>query len=298
MTRKARDDIALRPARPGDIEQFDRLWAEADREDPSPTDDSRPLYAHELTTGTVWVASRGDRIVGMAASLTRGGVTVLAELAVAADVQDHGLGRRLLAAVMPADDTERCTLSSSDRRAIGLYARSGMTPRWPVYELRAERFDLNALDAGVEVAVAAVDDPAFIAWDARACRRHRPQDLAFVTDELAAQPLWFQRGGATVGYALVPQRMADEPKQSGMYALGPLGVADPADACACVAAALAWARPRARAVRLDVPAPHPALAQLLEAGFRIVEDDHMFCSSSAAMAAALASYLPTFAEIY
>ena len=85
-----------------------------------------------------------------------------------------------------------------------------------------------------------------------------------------------------MGYALVPQRMADEPKQSGMYALGPLGVADPADAGACVAAALEWARPRARAVRLDVPAPHPALAQLLEAGFRIVEDDHMFCSSSAA----------------
>ena len=298
MTPDGPSDIELRPARESDIAQFDRLWAEAEREEPSPTDDSQSLYAHELATGTVWVAALGDRIVGMAAALTRSDMAVLAELAVAADVQDRGLGRRLLAAVMPDDVPERFTLSSRDRRAIGLYARGGMTPRWPVYELRAEQFDLRSLDGGVDVAVAAVDDPAFIAWDARVGKRHRPRDLAFVADELAAQPLWFRRGGVTVGYGLVAQRMADEPKQSGMYGLGPLGVADPDDAGACVAAALAWARPRARAVRFDVPAPHPALPQLLQAGFRIVEDDHVFCSSSAATAADLASYLPTFAEIY
>ncbi|MCY3783387.1 MAG: GNAT family N-acetyltransferase [Chloroflexi bacterium] len=298
MTPDGLGDIELRPAREGDITQFDRLWAEAEREDPSPDDDSLPLYAHELTTGAVWVAARGDRVVGMAAALIRGDVAVLAELAVAADVQDRGIGRRLLAAVMPADVPERFTLSSRDRRAVGLYARVGMTPRWPVYELRAEQFDLQSLDGGVEAAVAAVDDPAFIAWDARVGKRHRPQDLTFVANEVAAQPLWFRRGGATVGYGLVAQRMADEPKQSGTYALGPLGVGDPADAGACVAAALKWARPRARAVRLDVPAPHPALAPLLEAGFRIVEDDQVFCCSSAATAADLASYLPTFVEIY
>jgi len=291
-------DIELRPACESDITQFDRLWAEADREDPPTTDESLPLYAHELATGNVWVAARGGRIVGMAAALTRGDVAVLAELAVSADVQDRGIGRRLLEAVMPADVPERFTLSSRDRRAVGLYARAGMTPRWPVYELRAEQFDLRSLDGGVEVAVAAVDDPAFMAWDASVGKRHRPQDLAFVANEVAAQPLWFRRGGATVGYGLVAQRMADEPKQSGTYGLGPLGVADPADAGACVAAALAWARPRARAVRMDVPAPHPALPQLLEAGFRIVEDDHVFCCGSAATAADLASYLPTFAEIY
>lgn len=298
MTPDGLGDIELRPARESDITQFDRLWAEAEREDPPTTDESLPLYAHELTTGTVWVAARGSRIVGMAAALTRGDVAVLAELAVSADVQDRGLGRRLLTAVMPADVPERFTLSSRDRRAIGLYARAGMTPRWPVYELQAEQFDLKSLDGGGEVAVAAVDDPAFIAWDAQASKRHRPQDLAFAAGELAAQPLWFRRGDATVGYGLVAQRMVDEPKRSGTYGLGPLGVADPADAGACVAAALAWARPRARAVRLDVPAPHPALAPLLEAGFRIVEDNHVFCCSSAATAADLASYLPTFAEIY
>ena len=298
MTPDGLGDIELRPARESDISQFDRLWAEAEREDPSPDDYSLPLYAHELATGAVWVAARGDRVVGMAAALIRGDVAVLAELAVAADVQDRGIGRRLLAAVMPSEIPERFTLSSRDRRAVGLYARVGMTPRWPVYELRAERFDLQSLDGGVEVAVAAVDDPAFVAWDARVGKRHRPQDLAFAAGELAAQPLWFRRGDATVGYGFVSQRMADEPKQSGRYGLGPLGVADPADAGACVAAALRWVRPRARAVGFDVPAPHPALPRLLEAGFRIVEDDHVFCCSSAATAADLASYLPTFAEIY
>ncbi len=291
------DGIELRPAGPSDISHFDRLWAEAEREDPPPPCWTSPIFAHELAAGTVVVAARGSRIVGMATALIRGDVAFLAELAVAADFQGRGLGRQLLTTVMPLDVRERFTISSRDHRAVGLYASAGMTPRWPVYELQAERFDPAALDGGVEAVETTADGPALVEWDARVGGRRRPQDLAYVVNTLAAQPLWFRRGGATVGYAFVQQRTPDRPKCPDQFAVGPLGVTAAADAAACVAAALAWAQPRAQSVRLDVPSPHPAFAPLLTAGFRIV-DMSMFCSSSPAPAADPTTYIPALDELY
>ena len=115
------DGIELRPARPNDIAHFDRLWAEADQEDPPPPGWTSPIFAHELAAGTVVVAAQGSRIVGMATALIRGEVAFLAELAVAADLQGRGIGRQLLSAAMPADVRERFTISSRDPRAVGLY---------------------------------------------------------------------------------------------------------------------------------------------------------------------------------
>jgi hypothetical protein len=40
-------------------------------------------------------------------------------------------------------------------------------------------------------------------------------------------------------------------------------------AAACVLAAMCWARARADVLLIDVPGPHPCLAPLLDAGFRI-----------------------------
>ena len=292
------DGIELRSARPSDIAHFDRLWAEAEREDPPPPGWTSPIFAHELAAGTVVVAEREGRIVGMATAQIRGDVAFLAELAVAADFQGRGLGRQLLSAVMPVDARERFTINSGDHRAVGLYTRVGMTPRWPVYELQAERFDAAALDGRVVAVETTADDPALVEWDARVGGRRRPQDLAYVVNMLAAQPLWFRRGGATVGYGFVQQRTPDRPKCPDQFAVGPLGVAGAADAGACVAAALAWAQPRApSSVRLDVPSPHPAFAPLLTAGFRIV-DMSMFCSSSPAPAADPTIYIPALDELY
>jgi hypothetical protein len=48
------------------------------------------------------------------------------------------------------------------------------------------------------------------------------------------------------------------------------GMPDRRPAAACVLAAMRWARVRADVLLIDVPGPHPCLALLLDAGFRIV----------------------------
>ena len=51
--------------------------------------------------------------------------------------------------------------------------------------------------------------------------------------------------------------------------VGPLGVFDGADGPACAMAAVRWALERAPSVAIDLPAMHPALRPLLDAGCRI-----------------------------
>jgi len=64
--------------------------------------------------------------------------------------------------------------------------------------------------------------------------------------------------------------------------LGPLGVAARADGVPCVAAALRWLTSEsglgATVLYVAVPAPHPALAPLLQAGFRIRGVETFCCS--------------------
>ncbi len=43
----ALSDIQLRPAGAADIAHFDRLWADAEKEDPPPSDWVSSIYAHE-----------------------------------------------------------------------------------------------------------------------------------------------------------------------------------------------------------------------------------------------------------
>ncbi len=85
-----------------------------------------------------------------------------------------------------------------------------MTPRWLVYQLRAEQWDLNLLDRSVEAVETALGDPALVDWDTRISGRPREPELAIVVDKCAAQPLWIRRGRETVGYGFVQQRTVDE----------------------------------------------------------------------------------------
>ena len=239
----------------------------------------------------------------MAASLIRGDVAVMAELAVASDVQDRGIGRRLLAFVMNRSKSpERFTLSSRERRAVGLNSRAGMTPRWPVYELRAERERRTRPRWRFRGRGGCRGRPG-VCRLGRPCR-HAPIDrttMACVADEVASQPLWFRRVRTTVGYGFVVQRMAGEPKHSGTYRPGTAwAVADPRR----------FQRLRGRGVGMgpfarQVDATrrsttrNQSLASLLAAGFRIVpRRPRLELHRPRRRRDALASYLPTFVEIY
>ena len=91
---------------------------------------------------------------------------------------------------------------------------------------------------------------------------------AFWAREQRAVPLWFRRQGTVVGYGYV-RLGAGTIYSPQACTLGPIGARTPDDAGACVLAAVAWARPRATVLLIDVPGPHPGLAALLDARFRI-----------------------------
>jgi GNAT superfamily N-acetyltransferase len=228
-------------------------------------------FRHELETGEMFVAERDGRIVGFTALVTRGSIAYLSELFVRRGEQSRHVGTTLLQRVLPRDERIRCTLASADPRALALYARAGMHPQWPNLCLRANAPAPDALPPpDVTVAEGRADDPELVRWDAECSGRLRPEDHAFWVREQRAVPLWFQRQGTVVGYGYV-RLGAGTLSYPEACTLGPIGARTPADARACVLAAVAWARPHAAVLRIDVPGPHPSLAALLDAHFRIVD---------------------------
>lgn len=284
-------DTSIRPATVADLEQVHDIWYRAEVEDfphPPSRGDVPAIFCHELDTGQMYVAEAAGRILGYTALITRGPVAYLAELYVRDDAQSSGLGHALLTHALPSvrssgfsrDATVRsngvsrtavCTLSSDDPRALALYIRAGMTPRWPHFLLYAASNRLHPLPAAaVDVVAARPGDPGLVRWDAQIGGRHRPEDHAYWLGGAEASPLWFIRDGEPVGYGYAQRRCHEvalwHPEA---LALGPIGARTAADALECVLAAVTWAAERAPALSLGLPAAHHALPALLAAGFHI-----------------------------
>jgi hypothetical protein len=58
-----------------------------------------------------------------------------------------------------------------------------------------------------------------------------------------------------------------------------------------------WARERAEVLRISVTGPHPALAPLLTAGFKIVEVE-TFCSNGSAAFLDIERYIPSGGDLF
>lgn len=264
----------FRPARETDLAQaYDVFYQNEVHNTPTPP---RPaevpsdLY-HTLETGTVYVAEQDGTILAFAASITRGSVTFLTDLFVRPDQQSSRLGQTLLGHVMPQNNTIRCTFSSSDPRALALYIRSGMQPRWPHLCLRLTGpLRDNPTNPDVEIHEGQADDPAFSQWDAQVSGRPRLADHTYWLHRQHTVPLWFTRQGNKIGYAYV--RLGEGTLwYPQACTLGPIGVKSLEDATACVLATVNWAHKHAGAgvLLINVPGPHPALASLLNIGFHI-----------------------------
>lgn len=126
---------------PGDAEEMARLWVRTWRAlqrslgGEQRADDEAGLrrlaarFGHLLATdpdGSV-VAASGGRLVGLAAGHVRGDTHVLANLCVAPEHQDGGLGQALLRrALAHGEDAARGLICSSpDPRALRCYVRAG-----------------------------------------------------------------------------------------------------------------------------------------------------------------------------
>lgn len=263
----------FRPAREDDLAHVYDIFYEnevGEASGPPPSDAGLMAYfRHVLGTGTMYVAARDGRVMAFAGSIARGGVRYLTDLFVRPTAQSDGLGQTLLRYVLPADGRVHCTCSSTDPRALALYVRSGMQPRWPHINLRLNG-PIGALpDIDVDTIEARADDPALVRWDTEIGGRPRPEEHDYWAREQRGVALWFRRRGEVVGYGYArlgggtlyyPQACT----------VGPIGARTPENAVACMAAAVDWAGKRAEVLRIDLPGPHPALAPLLAAGFRIV----------------------------
>lgn len=289
------DDI--RPATTADLPELHAIWYATEVEgDPAPPPRGAPLptLGHILATGTLLVCERGGRIVGFAGLIRRGEVAFLTDLFVRPDVQSSGIGSALLRRILPGGDgVIRCTLASGDPRAVALYIRAGMRPRWPHFWLRAEPARLGGLpETGVVTVEADPGDAELRRWDAELSGRDRPEDLRFLLGAMDAVPLWFSREGRRIGYGYVQRRSPESLWYPDAYRLGPIGARSTADAVECALAGVRWARGRADVLWLAVPGPHAALAGLLDAGFQIAHVE-TFLSSEERPFADVARYVPT-----
>lgn len=243
----------IRPATADDLDAVGAVWWAAEEATPSaPT----PWFDHLLRTGLLMVAEVDGVVVGFAGARSLGVVTSLTDCFVDPAAQSRGVGRRLLDAALAGEPA--VTLASPDPRAISLYVRAGMRPRWPAYYL--------------EGAPAAVEVPAGVRVEAggHSLLAGTAEALAWV-DPLVV--LSIRRRAATIGAALVTT-MGFRPRHPDHATVLATVAGSPEDAEGVVAAALAWVRETgARGVGLQVPGPHPALAGLLAASLRIVDVD-------------------------
>lgn len=278
----------IRPAGRADLLSCQHVWEACSltpdvlRSLPRPA--PNPLYAHELETGELLVAEAGHgEVVGFGAAVIRSGRWYLADLFVHPTFHDEGVGSALLERLLVRASHARVTLASSDVAAQALYIRAGMVPRWPAYTLLGTLpCRLRPPWLRVEPVDWRCEGPEFIALDRRVSGVDRPDDLAWWSGPAGGTALWLvDESGARRGFAVVADRhdAVLEPELREAATVITAWVDRTELASDAVAASIGWAAGRGRRqVRLMVPAPHPALVPLLEAGFRIIDTD-LLCAS-------------------
>jgi hypothetical protein len=226
----------------------------------------RPDYLdHELRTGRILVADRDGEVAAFGAITQRDGVVHLGDLFVRPDLVGERIGGRILEQLLPPAGT-RSTFSSADPRALGLYARRGLSAVAPLVSVQGSALSTASLRLPKPLLESARVGRRVIDLDAAARGRSRPEDHAFL-GSLDAVCLLLGRS------AFAYLRTA-----GGSVHVGPAGAVDPADAAPSLLQAVAAAGSLSDDVRVAVPGVHPALGPLLAAGFRIIEIDTIMTS--------------------
>lgn len=275
--------MVIRPANADDLPRLWEIRAASDAPDslhPPPAGAPPPILGHLLRTATLLVAERAGQPVGFGGRADRGGVAFLTDLFVDPTLQSTAVGKALLRELFQDAGSRRCTLASADARAVALYTRAGMTPRWPNFDLCADAARLR-LPSTRTVSLRPADplDAAFLEWDTALGGRWRPEDFAFFRDEQDASFFWIDAAVERVGYAVV-RRDSVSGVRDDTLTVGPVGGRTVALARAGTLAAVTWAQARAPRLEITVPGPHPALPLLLEAGF-LIDYIGTFCASAA-----------------
>ena len=253
------EDVEIRPATLADV---DAIVAVLHANDEKHLDDA--YVGHVLATGRVVVALIDEELIGVGASIERGGVTHIADLYVDPKRQGAGVGGKLLSA-LEAARTPCTTFSSSDPRALPLYVRAGLAPWWPLlyFEGRPSRplTAAFAVERGSSDEVAAIDATVFAGRGAldHAWYANRPGVFSFVV-----------RDGS--------RAVAAGHTQDGIIDM--MSIVDNADAVNAVTSLISFLADSRRGLILTaLPGPHPAVRVLLDAGLRINAHD-LYCATA------------------
>jgi GNAT superfamily N-acetyltransferase len=256
-------EIRIREATAGDTQAIGRIaiatgqdeeWGGAD-----------PAYVgHLLAHGRLVVGEYRGAVTGFGATVRVGAspaaITMLCDLFV--DPRSHGLGLgQAMLAVLWHDSTPRMTFSSLHAHALPLYARFGLDAWWPLLYLTGDVRALRA-PAGWTVALASPGEVAGLE------RRWTGIDRAADHQAWAARP-----GGRPVlagrdGQALAAGTVGGAGTEYGIIHLALSPDCGDDDARDAVLAVLASLDPPGGRARVCLPAPHPAVRALLEAGWR------------------------------
>jgi GNAT superfamily N-acetyltransferase len=306
------DNLRYRPARADDIEACAGIWRTAindyivrlgQREIPPEMNPIIRLFTHLHSTdpGRFVVAATDDgtaatdagrlgdpppeRIVAFASAISRERIWYLSMLFVLPELQGSGVGRQLLARVMPDDDgIARATATDSAQPiSNALYASYGIAPRMPLLDLsglpeRPEAF--GALPSGIipvafETLVA--DRPgaeghrrlteAVDAIDREVLGAAHPIDHRFLRAENRLGWLYHGPDGAPLGYGYAGEAGR----------LGPVAVRDEALLAPMLGHLTSAVTPRGAFATWIPGAADRALAACLRAGFRLDQFPVLLC---------------------
>ncbi len=210
MTRGTPVGISFRPGQAEDLPECNRIWREGIDayivpmgQPPLPTDNPslRRLHAHTLATdpSRFMVAERsgrlgGQRVVAFGSAVERGAMWFLSMLFVEPGEQSRGVGRALLARMLPAPLDGRVLATCTDSAqpiSNGLYASIGIVPRIPLFNLIGRPREGVAWP-GLPEGIAAQrvgdheawqSDPEVHALDRSLLGFAHPEDHAFVLEE-------------------------------------------------------------------------------------------------------------------
>ena len=281
-------DITYRPAKFEDLEDAERVVQAAGNELrvrngrqpwPAPPSIAFPEFCLAEDPDGLWVAERGDTIVGFGFSWITETFWFLSQLFVRPETQAKGVGQALLSkTLMQAQRngaTNRALITPAYNIAsTGLYLNNGLYPREPLYRMAApaQAVAQSLVDAGYDATpIAPWPEPRewMAAIDEALLGLRRDLHHRFLLGG-AARGVRVERAGAPAGYAYI----------SAEGHVGPLAIAPNADAKAVVVTALRCALEGGPGqVSMMVPGRAEIVMQaVLGLGFRI-DDSYVLMTS-------------------
>jgi Acetyltransferase (GNAT) domain len=222
--------------------------------------------------------ARGDMLVAEAGSVVRGFVAVVdigkaihvADLFVDPGQHGRGIGGRLLRTAL-GDRLPRMTYSSDDPRAMPLYIKAGMLPRWPNLYLDSEGRQVTAGQSAITARPVSAREAA--ATEVSFGGSDRLRDYEHWAGQPGGESFVLEGAGRPIAVGNSRDRWRKAGRWLDRLIIGP-GLSD---VVAPVLSALDFAG-RGQPISLAVAGPHPAVPVLVHAGFRLFDRDTFMAS--------------------